>query len=221
MKADLSGEFRIRVALQRRSLAMDLVKIVSYSRMEAFHDHLFHLMMREVPDTHHNISMEQILRADKAAFISMVDTCRSGISINQAGIYPIEKALDEVFNGPIVSATLQPMPRTSHRRDGPYEKGERNHGKKGGKGEGKNGNKDKGGGKGAGKGSGAKAGKGTMMPAELVGLSGRNKQGTNLCYAWNMSCGCKHAKAGETCKRGLHSCMKCGGQHSAAECTVG
>jgi hypothetical protein len=129
MKADLSGEFRIRVALQRRSLAMDLVKNVTYSRMEAFHDRLFHLMMRDVIDTHHSISMEQILRADKAAFISLVDTCRSGISINQAGTYPIGKALDDVLNDPIVSATLQPMPKGGPHRDGPYEKGERKRAK--------------------------------------------------------------------------------------------
>ena len=106
MRADLSGEFRIRVALQRRSLAMDLVKIATYKRVEAYHDRLFHLMMREVPSTHESISMEQILRADTAAFVSMFDVCRRGISMQQNGEFPIEMALEHVFNDPIVSATL-------------------------------------------------------------------------------------------------------------------
>ena len=66
LTADLSGEFRVRVALQRRSLALDLCKMATYSYIESYHDRLFRLMLSEVPDSHANISMAQILSADKA-----------------------------------------------------------------------------------------------------------------------------------------------------------
>ena len=221
LEADLNGEFRIRIALQRRSLAMDLVKLARYQAIESYHDYLFQLLMSDVPDTHDRISLQQIIKADKSVFTKMTELCRAGIAQRPDGSYPVEEALKDAMRDPIVLASLSPLPRSArpakinrqeeygYRGAQPYQN-------------------NKGGGKPAkGRGRGGKGGKGGkdrqsqnfQVPKELEGLRTRTNKGQNICFSANMECGCQNAKWGELCYKGLHVCMKCGGGgHGASSC---
>ena len=56
------------------------------------------------------------------------------------------------------------------------------------------------------------------MPKDLVGMNPNGPGGERLCYNYNLKHGCKFAKAGQSCKRGKHLCMKCHGPHPQMTC---
>ena len=210
LKADLTGEFKVRLALQRRSLAMDVVKIATYAEMESYHDHLFNLMLSDVPDTHERISLQQILQADKMVFTRMIEKTRAGISQRADGSFPIHEALKLAIIDPIVNACLQPLPRSSYRQQSKQEYGPYpvSAGKQRGP-------------KGKGKGKGKRNVKGSSgLPEELKGLKTHTNSGVPICFACNTDGGCSYAKWSQKCGRGLHVCMRCGGHHAAtsSEC---
>ena len=218
LAADLKGEFRVRLALQRRSLALELVQLASYTVIEEYHDHLFQLLLSDVPDSHEPISMQQVLRADKVIFTKMTDLCRNGVSQRGDGSFPIESALKLALLDPIVLATLHPLPkaygvyknaRSTEDQSSPYPQKGKSRGK-GGKG------------KGSGKQGRSKSGsKGAAVPKELEGLRAQTNKGENICFGCNLESGCEYAKWGQRCRRGLHVCMKCGkGGHGAFKCAV-
>ena len=204
MHADLGGEYRVRMALQRRSIALDVVKLATYQTMEGYHDFLFNMLLRDVPETHDRIQLQQLLKADEAVFVKMIELCRGGISQRADGSYPVEVALREAQRDPVVLSCLQPLPKNSGFKRS-VENNQPYHYPSLAKG-----------GKGKGKGKGKNSGKtGAGVPKELEGLRTRTKNGTPICFAANLDQGCTSAKWGQRCSRGLHVCMKCGGHHAA------
>ena len=205
MVADLGGEYRVRMALQRRSIALDLVKLASYTAMELYHDFLFGMLLRDVPDTHDKINLSQLLKADTAVFVKMIELCRGGISQKADGSYPIESVILIAQNDPVVSACLQPLPKSqgfkkTYETSQPYPSQPSTSSK---------------GWKGKGKGKGKTGKMASSLPKELEGLRTRTKNGTPICFSANLEQGCSNAKWGQRCVKGIHVCMKCGGHHSA------
>ena len=63
-------------------------------------------------------------------------------------------------------------------------------------------------------------GKGIPTPLQESGLKHEcSKTGARICWNYNLKDrGCKFAKAGEQCKRGLHLCMRCEQLHPLFDC---
>jgi hypothetical protein len=210
LNADLGGEYRVRMALQRRSIALDIVKLATYPVMEAYHDFLFNMLLRDVPDTHDRIHIAQLLKADESVFVKMIELCRGGISQKADGSYPIEMATREAQRDPVVLANLQPLPKSqSYKRTEAQSNSQASHpypAQSSGNG-----------GKGRGKGKGKNQTKGFAfagVPKELEGMKTRTKNGNPICFAANLDQGCPNAKWGQRCAKGIHVCMKCGGHHA-------
>ena len=212
--ADTSTEYRLRIALQRRSLAMDQVDILPYSISERYHDELYALTMRPVPPSHMPITTTQILEADKTVWARCAQLCREGLS-PKVGKYPLEEALLQARTDPVVISILQPLPKpvqaTSSWRPAPYNNatssndGHNKGDRKGGKGK-----------KGYLKGNGK--GKTTFSQNWLPkGLKGRptTKSGEKICYAFNL--GTCHT-TGPKCERGSHVCTACNEGHAYVNC---
>jgi hypothetical protein len=108
--ADISSEYRLRLALQRRSLALDQMNLIPYQKMEDYHNYLYDLLLRSVPSTHRNITVTQLLEADKHVWSRMAEYCRSGLKVTASGTYPMESALDRAMLDPITTSLLQPLP---------------------------------------------------------------------------------------------------------------
>ena len=216
--ADTSTEYRLRLALQRRSLAMDQVDILQYSVSERYHEDLFALTMRPVPATHLPISVQQILEADRTVFARCAQLCRDGLTV-RAGSYPLEEALREAKSDPVVVSILQPMIKPSGSstvRSSPYN----NYNQHSGKGNGDNqyrGFQRKGDGKGK-KGGKSRSNKGHRGGGWLPeGLKGKpkTKRGENICYAYNLgTC----PTTGHRCDRGVHVCSMCNENHPYIQC---
>jgi hypothetical protein len=214
--ADLSTEYRLRLALQRRSLAMDQMSLLTYVKSEQYHNMLFDLMMRAVPSSHRPIGVGQILEADKHIWSRVAEYCRNGVQVDASGVYPIETALDKALLDPITVSLLQPLPagasysstKSPAHDDRPtpyhdYSKGsDFGKGRKG-RGKGK---------KGKGKNQYNNNSNGPFLPKGLQG-SAVSKSGKRICFGFNLgSC------SSTNCQKGQHICCKCFGQHSFQEC---
>ena len=210
---DVSSEYKLRLALQRRNLAFDQLDILPYEVGEKYVNMLFDLTTHTVPSTHSPITMEQIMIADKHVWLKISEVCRTGVCKSILG-YPLEEALKKALADPIVMSSLQPLPKSrggSHSeswkketsyRPGPYQDERPSYDK--GKGKGKKGkNKST---KGSGKSKQYTGG--GPMPNELRGGSSKNSDGVPVCFNFNLR-GCQGAKPGERCQKGLHVCAKC------------
>ena len=204
--SDASTEYRLRLCLQRRSLAFDQMDLLPYAVQEKYHNYLFDLILKPIPSSHKQVSIEQILLADRQIFIRMSETLRNGISKKADGSYPIALALAEALVDPVVNSMLQPMVKSSqsssdNRRQAPYIE-------KKGKGKGFGG-----GGKGlvGSKGSGGKKGGKppyTGMPRDLQGGHAKSPQGKAICFGFNLG-GCSRRKTNDGCEKGQHVCCGC------------
>jgi hypothetical protein len=65
LATDISTEFRLRNALQRRSLALDQSELLNYDESEAYHNYMFSLLTMDVPSHCQPIDSVQILNADR------------------------------------------------------------------------------------------------------------------------------------------------------------
>ena len=203
--ADVSTDLKIRQALQRRSLAYDQLGIISYATLEAWMSWLFVQPSRIPPDDFCYISMQQVLQADKQAFVFMSERCRTGLAMTNLGVYPAEAALQLAKSDPMVMATLQPLPRRAAHH-APVPKAKATIAKP----------KAEPRAKAKGKGKG-KAVRGPAMPKQLQGMHAKNEQGESLCYGYNLGT-CIKCAPGAKCDKGLHICAKCLGIHSQMDC---
>ena len=221
--ADLTTEYRVKLALTRRALAFDQIGLASFNVMESYHGFLYELIMREPLETHHSISVAQILRADKQLWVRLIDLTREGILPDAAGKKPIEEKLLEAKLDPHYNAILQPLPKANSSYQAAHDKvkpfvesvpyKQTPKGKGRGKGKGKPGGR-------AGKGGKGKGGKDkAKLPDELKGLRQATNRGNPYCWSANLKDGCPNAAWGQYCYKGLHGCMKCGSpEHGAATC---
>jgi len=224
-EADLSTEYRVRQALQRRSLALDQMQLLDYSDSESYHDFLYQLLMKEIPPSHHPISMKQLLEADRQVWLFMAGACRSGISRQASGVLPMQRALADAMMDPVVLSMLQPLPKakghdssnvnvftnvrkpwqqsSSQYHDQDQTKGKGFKGSKGGKGQ---------------KGKGKQSKNRFTMPTGLEGGHSRTSAGSNICFGFNLA-GCPDATMGGKCSKGLHICCRCEAKdHSFQNC---
>jgi hypothetical protein len=225
VQADLSTEYRIKLALTRRALAFDNVGILPFHKLEELHEYLFSLVMKEPLETHFGITVAQVMKADRQLWLRLIELTREGVIPRPDGSLPLETFLPEAKLDPLYNAMLQPLPKAASSgydkiikqyndsgSSSPY-----NSGNKGqfGSGKGKNGQK---GGKGKGK-WGKARGKTGGMPEELKGLRSTTSTGKPYCWAFNLTEGCTQAKPGQFCFKGFHGCMKCGDMlHSYQAC---
>jgi hypothetical protein len=211
---DVSSEYKLRQALQRRNLAFDQIDLLPYHSGEKYVNMLFDLTNHVVPSTHSPVTMEQIMIADKHIWLKISEVCRSGVSKTVHG-YPLEDALKIALADPIVMSSLQPLPKPrghsqfdnvrkdyTPNRHYPYDSNRGFNNEKGSKGKGK-GKK----GKGKSKSSASYSSTGPM-PAELRGGSSKNAEGLPVCFNYNLR-GCQGAKPGSRCQKGMHVCAKC------------
>ena len=220
-KADLTSDFGVRQAMQRRALAYDQLEIFTFQLLEGWHTYLFNLMAREavaIDGVRYNkVSMSQILEADRQVFVLTSDRCRRGLQIDSAGRYPAQDAFELARMDPLVTSLLQPLPFRAQSKDEPRHKNPRVDTK------GKATHGEVGGGRASGKGGRGRGGKQSsgsrgVAPKELIGLNLRTKKGEPLCFAYNIN-GCTNAEPGQRCSKGFHICARCLENHSKLGCT--
>jgi hypothetical protein len=223
-KVDTSTDFRIFQAFNRRGLAYDQAQLITYSTHSKWVDFLFSSMQRKPPEGFLPVSFQQVMTADKELWKKLTDETRAGIVPDAGGVKPLDAAMNKWTTSPEILFFLMPMQGRQSQPSAPEGKGNP-FGKTFEKWNGKGSDiryspKGAKGGKSSGK--GPKGKQRTEFPRMPEGCVTKTSKGQRICIQFNNSLGCKHAKPGQSCDRGLHICAKpeCGGNHSAVGCTA-
>ena len=88
LECSTAGEWKLRMALQRKALAMDLANLASFQVTEAWHTYLFTVREREVPKHMRPVTLQQILDADKRLWVLLAEEVRGKI-VTRPGADPI------------------------------------------------------------------------------------------------------------------------------------
>ena len=186
-KTDTSTDLKVRLALTRRALAFDQFGIISYAFLEKWHTYLFDLAQRPSPAGYSQISLQQVLDADRQVFVVAAQNLPGGIAPKDDGSRPTEEAIEQAKADPIVVTLLRPLLAKvgASKRDAPAATGE----------------------------APAKQARQTTtvtsnrrpprrrftvpLPAPLRGLATRNKDGVNICFNYNLQAGCSKASPGQ------------------------
>ena len=226
LEADVSNSYKLRLSLQRRALALDQMDLAQFQTMEDYHEYLFDLLLQPVSTGYAQISVPQILNADKLVWNYMASNCRTGISRRPDGSLPLELALAQALRSPIVISALQPLPKSG---GSPNTRGKGQS--FGNEGKGNNFRKHNNyvsepyqpKGKSSGKGGKGKNNKGKgkitpQMPKALMGGKHTSKDGLRICYGYNLG-SCQACQPGSSCSRGLHVCCGCeSAEHTYMNC---
>ena len=111
--ADCSSDYKLRLILQRRGLAMEMADLMSYDLHEQLVEILFSALMKEPKSGKLKVTREQILEADQEAFLQLSGATRDGIRRTQGGARPLDVALPDVLCDPDFRATLHQLPALS------------------------------------------------------------------------------------------------------------
>ena len=218
---DLSSDLHIRTAFQRRGLALDMCRMMSYVEHERWISHLFSHLYLQPPPGYASVSMDQILSADREMWTLLAEKCRRGLKLDSAGKFLFEEELKMLFHAPAVAYMLLPLPTAvtsqKKRKGGDGNKGDDSRPLKKQKGAGKGQDKSR---KKEGKGSRAvgdlKPGATFEQIPELKGCWIKVR-GDVVCPKYDLGT-CpedKDVKPGDSCSRGKHCCCfpKCFALH--------
>ena len=217
-RCQIQNELQLAEAMTRRALACDLLQVCTFSVMERWHRYLLNKLSTPPPPNYRPTSMEQVLRADRQAWIRLAEEVPS-LKRDPAGQLPLDLAFPRLQIDPHVTYFLQPLQGKSFLKNAgadedplpaPWRGRGRGRGRGGGKKRTPEGDlKHQGQAKGSGK-----------APSELQdsNLKHNTADGSRICWNWNLSKSCSFAKAGQACKRGAHVCMFCLGPHSLLQC---
>ena len=207
---DVACPLRARVALQRRGLAFDQCRLMTYECHERWVSRMFEQLHRTPPAGFAAPSMDQLLKADQEWFRLLAAHSGGQVQARADGSLPLDEAASAILHDPHLSFFLLPM--ASHKRQGeaptaPSPKKPKTTPKAASRPEPR---PSKGSAKGSRKSN-------VRMPEELRGLRAFAPGNKRICFAWNMPTGCSGPREG--CDRGVHVCAKCLGHHSYQECS--
>ena len=207
--ADVSTELRTRAALCRRALAYDQSELISFAISEKWHDKLYQQLLRAPIPGYAAISMAQALQADKTFFVTLATATRDGISPLQDGSRPLEVHFAEAMADPQVATLLQPLALGKRKyEEEDKEKKKKKDAKKPDAPTGPT-RKERQAAKGKGKGTGG------SLPEILLGMHSKTPDGDNICFKFNMTCGCSF---GAKCRNKHVCCMPgCYKDHSVLQ----
>ena len=209
-------ELELVQAFRRRALAFDLVGLTSYEIMNTYHAELLSHLQEDPPPGYTQVSVTQVLRADRAVFLHLAEVLTS-LKRNPAGDLPLEKELLPTLARPNVSFHLLPLATAAPTKAVPKANPNPNKRKREEPGPSApiSTNKGQPRQKGRGKGKTKRKGRGPNVPKDLVGKALETADGRRICWPFNMQNGCPDAPAGGQCQRGAHMCAEpgCGKAH--------
>lgn len=196
-----SSEMQVFEALRRRGIALAFADLLSWQVHERYLSVLFNHLRRDVPSGFNKVSLQQVLRADRAAWTKLIESSHP-IRRDATGELPLDTALIQSLESYEVGFNVVPLPKApslppkndswdqwkGHRnqwndRWRPYD----DH---------------------RGKGKGKSKDKNRMLPKAFRGRDcvSTDPHGRRLCFAYNLG-SCSAATDGASCPRGYHLCM--------------
>lgn len=108
---EANTELKLRAAWQRRSLAMDLAEIATYTTIETWVQYLFAQLIKDQPKGFSKISLQQVLDCDKQLFIMASHQTMGKLrATNPGDPKPLDTAIETLKMSPEVLQYLTPLP---------------------------------------------------------------------------------------------------------------
>ena len=202
---EVSTEYSLRQAWQRRSLAYDLAGLGTFIVLEAWVNKLFLALSRAVPAGYRPVGVQQLISADRALFIRAADNLVGMLAGPPGRDKPLDVQIKSLQDSPEIYQFMSPMPYAEGKRgadDQAPPSGRPAKRARTGKGKDKDGK-----------------GKGEITVPQ--GCDSKTAEGKPICFYYNTT-GCSLPCKKGRCRRGYHVCWKKGCQknHPAFECTI-
>ena len=197
-KADYGSEIKLQWCWQRRGLAMDQCRMLSWTVHDAWVHQLFRTLSQQVPPGFNAVKLEQLIRADRELWTLMAQDHKGSLKPNAAGDIPLDTLVTRLCQDPRITMFLLPSASTvkaAPKEDGP-KKATSSPQQAAAKSTGIN-KKRK-----------SRAEK--SCPEELRKHNLRCEHGP-VCWAYNLKTGCRNSTSGKPsrCVKGFHVCAHC------------
>ncbi|CAE7858619.1 unnamed protein product, partial [Symbiodinium necroappetens] len=103
--ASFDSPIKLQWCLQRRGLALDQARVMSWAQHERWVHCLLHALTKECPAGFHKPDMNRIVQADREAWLIMASEVKS-IKVTAAGDFPLGLALDALRTDPRITMYL-------------------------------------------------------------------------------------------------------------------
>ena len=194
VSCETNSELKLRAALQRRSLAMDLAGIASYDVIEPWVQFLFSQLLREQPGGFSKVTLQQLVDCDKQLFIMASHQTLGKFQSSPASGKPLDDTIKELKVSHEILQYLSPLPTVRHHDPPPLGPPRPS------KVQNVNDDKDE---KGKGKGKQSKI----NIPEGCTTHDAENKP---LCFKYQTGKWTFKGPAGKRCAKGYHKCYKQG-----------
>ena len=211
-QCSLTGDLKLRTAMQRRALAYDMAGVASFLVMEKWANMLFERLQQEPPHGYRYVTHDQLLRADQALWLRIAEETRA--QVQGDGLRkPVDEAIEKWSLHPEVQYHIMPMPGTTQSSSTPKPQHNTTTAPS------KPVVKDNDSKSTKGKGKGKQKGK-INVPDNCEIKFGENQR--PICMKYNIGTCRGNVKPGKRCQYGFHVCWKkqCHKNHSAVECTT-
>ena len=199
IKADITGDLKVKMAMQRRALAYHMAGACNYEVLDSIISRMFALLTKEPVAGFKAVSLQQITMAEREMWMLAAQRTR-GLQLSSVA-KPLEAALKDLQDSPEVKYHLLPLPNVGKppKDDDPPIK------------------KFKGKGEGKGKGKKSGGGGGLQLPPNCVPATPSKQR---ICFQYNRK-RCNHQDK-QKCVRGLHVCWRqgCHGNHPGEDCNA-
>ena len=202
---EIDGEPRLRYALTRRALVLDMFNIIDYHT----HNRWMEFLLGQLSQKNRNltVSLPQIIEADRLLWMRIAELVRGGLGPDSSGTLPVATAMAEARQDPQVIFALYPAFAKSTSTSSPATSSMKPAASSKKRPQPKAKNESK------------RPRYSVRMPSMLTGLSPNTPSGEPICFGFNLG-DCKQSVSGGRCSKGLHICMKCGSkEHGSQSCS--
>ena len=192
--AEYNNELKLQWCLQRRGIAMDQCRLLSWAVHESWVSQLLTTSNHSPPPGFQSVKADQLIRADRELWTVLAQTVKGSLKPNAAGVIPLDSEVEKLRHDPRILQFLLPLP--SGAKGEKADQTPKASGAKQPQGPNKQDSRKR---------KRTRAEK--QCPEELKQFNLRCDHGP-VCWAYNLKDGCKSNTSGKPskCNRGYHVC---------------
>lgn len=196
-RADHGSEIKLQWCWQRRGLAMDQCRLLSWNVHDAWVHQLFRTLSQTAPPGFSQVKVEQLVRADRELWTLLAQETKGSLKPNAAGDIPLDAMVQRLCQDPRITMFLLPTPAGTKVVDKEAATKKPSTGAPA-QAAAKSTNKRR------------KTRAEKSCPEELRKFNLKCEHGP-ICWAYNMKSGCKNQTSGKPsrCAKGYHACANC------------
>jgi hypothetical protein len=107
--ADMTSDLKVKQALQRRGVALEMAQLMTFEAHQKIIDHLFLEIMREPVPGFRNATFEQAVLADHEIWRAMAEKTTAGLLPDALGRLPLDTVIDAILASPRIALLLLPV----------------------------------------------------------------------------------------------------------------